>query len=218
MKKFLIGSYLVITICILVIILSNHDKVNKDYRAISAGESVYKQQCVSCHGDKGKGEGLKAGTALNNQDFLNSLSDKDLHNYIKYGRTGMGMPSYRSIISEEELNNLVAFIRNWQTEEIKQSAPKVITGNPDKGVRLYQLYCQTCHGEDGAGMPNMGPALSNADYLKYTSNKQIWISTAYGRKDTGMGPSLKGLDGVRQLKSEQITDIVIYIRSLQKKQ
>lgn len=218
MKKVLIGSYLVITICILVLILSNHYKANNDYKAVAAGETVYKQQCATCHGKTGKGEGSKQGTALNNQHFLNSVSDQDLHNYIQHGRTGTVMPSYRSSLSEKDLNNLVAFIRNWHTKEIKQSVPKAILGNSNNGNRLYKLYCQTCHGANGTGMPNMGPALANADYLKYTSDKQIWMSTAYGREDTRMAPSLKGLDGVRQLKSEEITDIVNYIRSLQKKQ
>jgi cytochrome c oxidase cbb3-type subunit 3 len=63
----------------------------------------------------------------------------------------------------------------------------------------------------------MGTALSNPQYLKYTTDKQIWIETAYGREETRMGPSLKGLEGVRQLKEKDITDIVTYIRSLEKK-
>ncbi|MDR6998706.1 hypothetical protein J2Y67_001138 [Neobacillus niacini] len=33
-----------------------------------------------------------------------------------------------------------------------------------------------------------------------------------------MGPSLKGMEGVRQLKEIEITDIVSYIRSLDKEQ
>jgi cytochrome c oxidase cbb3-type subunit 3 len=63
----------------------------------------------------------------------------------------------------------------------------------------------------------MGPALSNAQYLKYTTDRQIWIGAAYGREDTRMGPSLKGLEGARQIKKNDISDIVSYIRSLQKK-
>ena len=43
------------------------------------------------------------------------------------------------------------------------------------------------------------------------------MDTAYGREDTRMGPSLKGLDGARQLKEKDITDIISYIRSLQEK-
>jgi cytochrome c oxidase cbb3-type subunit 3 len=73
----------------------------------------------------------------------------------------------------------------------------------------------SCHGENGAGREKMGTVLSNPQYLKYTTDRQIWISTAYGREETRMGPSLKGEEGVRQLKEKDISDVVTYIRSLQ---
>ena len=57
--------------------------------------------------------------------------------------------------------------------------------------------------KQGAGKFKMGTALSNPQYLKYTTDKQIWIGTAYGREDTRMGPSLKGLEGVRQLRKRR---------------
>lgn len=215
MKKVLIGLYLIVTVGIFILLLSTSLK-EKENKVFSAGEQIYRQQCNSCHGNTGKGEGMKAGTALNNQHFLNSVSDKDLKNYIKFGRTGTQMPSYQSI-SEKDLNNLVAYIRNWQTDDIKLSVPTNMKGNVKNGLGLYKTYCLTCHGENAAGMEKMGPSLSSAEYLKYTTDKQIWITTAYGRENTRMGPSLKGQEGVKQLKESEITDIVSYIRSLQKK-
>jgi mono/diheme cytochrome c family protein len=215
-KKVLIGLYLIIIVGIFVLLLSNNYQQKKN-KVVSAGAEVYQRQCTSCHGKLGKGEGANVGTALNNQHFLSSVTDEDLKKYISYGRSGTEMPGYKSF-SDKDLDNLVAFIRNWQTEEIKMSAPKVISGNIENGVRLYKLYCLTCHGENAAGMQKMGPSLSSPEYLKYTSDKQLWITTAYGREGTRMGPSLKGLDGVKQLKEQEITDIVSYIRSLAKKQ
>jgi mono/diheme cytochrome c family protein len=218
MKKFLIGIYLLITIGIIIVICTNNFNEKKDSKAIAAGEKLYqKQLCIVCHGKTGKGEGTKAGTALNNQYFLNTVSDKDLYQNIKYGRDGTAMPSYGPRISDKDIKNLVAFIRNWQTKEIKLDSPKVITGNSENGQRLYKLYCLTCHGENAGGMMKMGPALANPQYLKYTTDQQIWITTAYGRENTRMGSSLKGLAGVRQLKKQDINDIVTYIRSLENK-
>lgn len=127
------------------------------------------------------------------------------------------MPAYGPRLSENELKNLVVYIRNWQTEDIQFKVPETITGNPAYGKKLYHLYCQNCHMEAGAGMLRMGTALSHPQYLKFTTDEQIWISIAYGREETRMGPSLKGLDGVRQLKKQDITDIVMYIRSLEEK-
>jgi cytochrome c oxidase cbb3-type subunit III len=217
MKKKLIGSYLFIVITVITIIGINNLKDNsKDSQAIAAGETVYNEQCMACHGATGKGEGAKAGTALNNQHFLNSVSDKDIYHYIKDGREGTTMPAFSTMVSEKDLNHLVAFIRDWQTEELKFTVPKTISGNIENGKKLYNLYCLSCHGETGAGKTNMGTSLSSPQYLKYTTDKQIWITTAYGREDTRMGPSLKGEEGVRQLKKSDITDIVTYVRSFQK--
>ncbi|MGG3560990.1 c-type cytochrome [Neobacillus rhizosphaerae] len=217
MKKILIGSYILIIIGIIVCINNSHLFDGNSSKAVAAGEKLYKNNCLVCHGETGKGEGANAGTAINSQNFLSSVSDKDLFNYVKYGREGTGMPAYGPRLSEKELNNLVAFMRNWQTKEINFNVPKTISGDLERGKIQYNLYCLNCHGEAGAGKIKMGTALANPQYLKYTSDKQIWIGTAFGREETRMGPSLKGLEGARQLKKEDITDIVTYIRSLEKK-
>ncbi|WHY76031.1 c-type cytochrome [Neobacillus sp. WH10] len=217
MKKILIGFYILIIIGIIVCISNSDIFPKKNSKAIAAGEKVYNKNCLVCHGETGKGEGINAGTALNNQKFLNTVSDKDLFNYVKYGREGTGMPAYGPRLSDKDINNLVAFMRDWQTEEKDYAAPKTISGNPERGEKQYNLYCLNCHGEAGAGKLKMGTVLANPQYLKYTTNKQIWLSTAYGREETRMGPSLKGLDGARQLSKEEISDIVSYIRTLKPK-
>lgn len=217
MKKILIGIYILITVGIVVIVSNSGFMTKKDYKAIEAGEKIYKQQCFACHGDTGKGEGAQEGTAINNQQFLNSVSDKDLFNAVKYGREGTVMPPYGSNLSEEDLDNLVAFMRNWQTKSIDQEAPKEISGDPENGEKIYNLYCANCHGMEGVGKKKMGTVLASPQKLKYTSDKQLWISTAYGREETRMGPSLEGLDGARQLSKSEISDVVTYIRSLESK-
>ncbi|MFP7297681.1 c-type cytochrome [Neobacillus niacini] len=217
MKKILYGTYIIIFIGIIICIVNSGIFSSENAEAIAAGEKIYNKQCLICHGENGKGEGKNAGTAINNQQYLNTVSDKDIFNSVKFGREGTGMPSYGPRLSEEELNNVVAYIRNWQSTEIDFEVPKTIAGNVINGEKLYNLYCINCHGEAGSGKLKMGTALSNPQFLKYTTDKQIWISTAYGRDDTRMAASLTGLNGVRQLEEEEITDIVSYIRSLEGK-
>jgi mono/diheme cytochrome c family protein len=216
MKKILYGLYIVIIIGIIICIVNSNIFSSKNGKAIAAGEKIYNKQCLICHGENGKGEGKNAGTAINNQQYLNTVNDNDIFNSVKFGREGTGMPSYGPRLSDEELNNVVAYIRNWQSEEINFEAPKTIAGNIVNGEKLYNLYCINCHGEAGSGKLKMGTALANPQYLKYTTDKQIWISTAYGRDGTRMAPTLEGLDGVRQLQEKEITDIVTYIRSLER--
>jgi cytochrome c oxidase cbb3-type subunit III len=215
-KKILIGIYLVITLVIVFLLVQLNPKEEKDTVAIEAGEKLYTQMCAACHGSTGLGEGALQGTALNNQQFLNSVTNKDLYNYVKFGREGTLMPDYQ-FLSDEQINQLVVFMRDWQTETISLKAPETISGDIENGKRVYGLYCLSCHGIDGVGKKKMGTALSNPQYLQYTTDKQIWIGTAYGRDHTRMAASLKGLDGVRQLSKTEITDVITYIRSLEKK-
>ncbi|MEH7252082.1 c-type cytochrome [Neobacillus niacini] len=217
MKKILYGLYVIIIIGIIICIVNSNIFSSKKAKSIAAGEIIYNKQCLICHGENGKGEGKNAGTAINNQNYLNAVSDEDIYNSVKFGREGTGMPNYGPRLSDKDLTNVVAFVRNWQSEEIEFDVPKTIVGDVVNGEKLYNVYCINCHGEAGAGKLKMGTALSNPQYLKYTTDKQIWIGTAYGREGTRMAPTLKGLDGVRQLQEEDISDIVTYIRSLEAK-
>jgi cytochrome c oxidase cbb3-type subunit III len=215
-KKILIGIYILVTLGIIFLLIQLNPKEKKDLVAIEAGEKLYMQMCASCHGNTGLGEGAKQGTALNNQQFLNTVSNQDLIHYVKYGREGTIMPDYE-FLSNEQLNQLVAFMRDWQTEKIHFDVPETISGDIGNGEKVYGLYCLSCHGVDGVGKKKMGTALSNPQYLKYTTDQQIWISTAYGRDKTRMLASLEGLEGVRQLSKDEITDVISFIRSFEKK-
>ncbi|MBM4762255.1 c-type cytochrome [Bacillus sp. B15-48] len=209
-KRISILIFLVLSLSLIILLIAPINR--KEQAFIDAGERLYKQTCASCHGDNGKAEGQFLGTALNNQLYLNTFSNEDIFLQIKEGRPEAMMPEYGSSLNEEEINQLVAFIRNWQTEKLAISAPTVFDGDSLNGKNLYSLYCANCHGITGSGLNGTATAVGNPHYLKNTTDAQIWISTAYGREDTRMGPSLLGLDGVRQLESEQITDIVTFIR------
>jgi cytochrome c oxidase cbb3-type subunit III len=217
MKKILIGIYILVTVGIIIVIFNSDLLTKKDSKAIQAGEKIYNQQCIACHGDNGKGEGAKEGTAINNQQFLSTVSDDDLYNQVKFGREKTVMPAYGGNLSEDDLRNVVAYIRDWQTKTVKFDVPKDISGDPENGRKLYQPYCSNCHGLEGSGKKKMGTVLASPQYLQHTTDEQIWVTTAFGREDTRMGPSLKGLDGARQLSESDISDIVAYIRSLEAK-
>ncbi|CAM3803579.1 c-type cytochrome [Mesobacillus zeae] len=189
------------------------DFTSKEEKAvIENGNQLYNKLCLACHGENGEGEGKLAGTALNNQYFLSTVTNHDLENYIKTGRKEAKMPEYESVLEDKQVHDLVSFIRSWQTKTLELEAPSSIDGDRVNGKRMYNLYCMSCHGETGSGMEGMGTALSHPSYLKYTADRQIWLATAYGRENTRMGPSLKGGDGVRQLSKQEISDIVSYLR------
>jgi hypothetical protein len=62
----------------------------------------------------------------------------------------------------------------------------------------------------------MGPALNSPDFLAAADDTFLWATIAYGRRETPMFPSLRGLCGVRQFSAQQINDLVAYLRAWQR--
>lgn len=172
------------------------------------------------HGDKGQGRVRGNATALNNQDFLATASDEFIRESTIRGRPGTEMPAWGreagGTLAKEEISDLVALLRSWQRESTRKLQSGNIQGSSERGRALYALDCASCHGENGRGNLGMGPALDNQAFLRAASDGFLWEAIAKGRRDTPMFPSLKGLDGVRQLSSEEINDLVAFIRSWEK--
>lgn len=71
---------------------------------------MFATNCSWCHGDFGKkaGKGPKlAGT---------SMSEKQVHDRIANGAPGGAMPSYKKMLTEEQINALVAYIKGLPSE------------------------------------------------------------------------------------------------------
>ena len=94
---------------------------------LATGKEVYAQNCASCHGDQGKGEGPAAG-ALNppprnfvkaDAQWTNGSSQLAIYNTLQNGIEGTSMASY-SNLPEQELWALVHYVRQWVPEEARQ--------------------------------------------------------------------------------------------------
>jgi mono/diheme cytochrome c family protein len=88
---------------------------------VSAGETVYQGLCAACHGFNARGiQGL--GKTLIDSEFVNSLSDDELHAFMLVGRavndplntTGMVMPAKggNPSLTDEDMYNVIAYIRS----------------------------------------------------------------------------------------------------------
>lgn len=50
----------------------------------------------------------------------------------------------------------------------------------DKGKKIYNSYCATCHKPNGEGMSGVYPPLAKSDYLKKQSKEEIIQSVVFG--------------------------------------
>ncbi len=91
------------------------------------GEKVYKQFCVTCHGEKGKGDGIGAAALdpkpadLSNPDFINNLSDAHIYKVVKEGGPAVGksmfMAPWGGILNDQQIRDVAAYVKTLQNLE-----------------------------------------------------------------------------------------------------
>jgi len=83
--------------------------------ADSAGAKLFKTNCATCHGDTGHGDG-PAGAALvpapkNLAELQTQVGDDYLFWRINTGKDGTAMVSWKGVLTDEQIWQVVSFIR-----------------------------------------------------------------------------------------------------------
>ena len=76
------------------------------------GALIYDQTCSVCHGQNGLG--TDQTPALNDPERLNKLNDAWYRNTIAHGRPAKGMPTWGTVLSPAQINDLVALLAAWR--------------------------------------------------------------------------------------------------------
>jgi len=80
------------------------------------------------------------------------------------------------------------------------------------GAAIFKKNCMMCHGTDGKGFPALKtPNFTDPKWQSSTKDKEMREVIKNGKKGTAM-PAFGG-----QLKDEEISAVVAYVRSLKKK-
>ncbi len=124
--KKLIGSFLIMTVCLCIIYLlfnkySSVEKYSKDLSSVSSGETLFIQNCMSCHDIKAETMGPPLG------GITKLLTKEELFQFIKYpseviasgnkrannllSRYKIMMPSYQHL-NDEQLFDVLSYINN----------------------------------------------------------------------------------------------------------
>lgn len=90
-----------------------------DARTIAAGQKLYLDNCVPCHGASGKGDG-PAGAGLNpppadltRHMISGAHTDGQIYLWIKDGFPGTAMPAWGQRLGEEQIWQLVTYLRTF---------------------------------------------------------------------------------------------------------
>ncbi|MEA3336491.1 MAG: c-type cytochrome [Chloroflexota bacterium] len=166
-----------------------------------SGAVLFSTTCYACHGVAG--EGTAGGVALNDPERLARLTDDYYRDTIRRGRPDRGMPTWGSVLSPEEVEDLLAYIRSWQIEPPAIMAD--LGGDLTRGKEIFTSTCVACHGEGGIGT-DLAPRLAEAPVLN--DPHQVHTVVSEGRLDKGMP------NWGQVLSPAEINDVVAYVSTL----
>jgi len=76
-----------------------------------AGEPLYQETCSGCHGSEGQGG---VGKKMKPNEFIQTSTNAEVFAFVQVGREGTAMQGYEGILTEEQMADIIAFLRTWQ--------------------------------------------------------------------------------------------------------
>lgn len=187
---------------------------------LKLGKAQFEENCAACHQEDAIG---KPGIApsLINPELLSISSDKFLMSTIRDGREDTSMMPFAPL-GRKNVQAIVGYLRSHAKEpnraEAVDAQPEA-HGDPRLGKQWYDNICSTCHGLSGDGYEagGTGTAIGLPGFLNKVSDGFIRETVKKGRSNTRM-LAFQGPTGLANLSDQEIDDIIVYLRSLPKKQ
>ena len=175
----------------------------------SEGAQFYGRYCALCHGERGEGYAADNATRLRGQGLLRTASDDLIALAIARGRPHTAMAGYHESVggplSDEQVDRLVAFVREWQTEPSIELSAEPAAGDSENGAILFGQHCASCHGRLGQG-GETAQSVTAYTFLSQASDAFLRYAIVNGREETEMSAYGGRLD------AQAIEDIVVFLR------
>jgi mono/diheme cytochrome c family protein len=176
-----------------------------DAAAAKFGESLYKDNCSTCHGQNARGS--QAPSLVRSPLVLHDEKGEAITPVVRKGRIQAGMPAFADL-SDTQIYNIAEYI-HLQIElaanrgTYKQSYDALrnqVTGDGVQGKEVFQTRCAGCHASDGdlahigSKYPQPPVMLGRIAWPTSANPKQATVTEAGGRQVTGVLLKLDDFD------------------------
>ncbi len=176
---------------------------------VAGGAAVFRANCSQCHGAGAAGvqaagypnllddAWLWGGTL----DAIEYTVRHGIRNEQDFDARWSEMPAFEEILSEEEIVQTAEYVRSLSGAE--NDATLAMAGS-----EIFAAECASCHGDSGAGDPELGaPNLTDAIWLYGGSQEKIIETITYSR--FGVMPAWG-----QRLSDSEVKAVTLYVHQL----
>lgn len=177
---------------------------------IRQGKGIYAQNCATCHGESGEGNGPAAATLLPRPSDLTAsrISTATLSSIIMNGLPGTSMPAWRDM-PQRDVESLIAFLSTLPQNE--KPSVTATAAELEAGKALFAKQCVSCHGSAGDGTGPAAGAMARCP----TNFHEVQPTFADAMKDIKAGVAGTGMPSWgKQLTETERLYLAHYVRSL----
>ncbi len=187
-----------------------------ELKAPSDFKTIFAVNCSGCHGANGR-EG--PGRVLNDPLYLAISTKENIRDIVVHGRPGTLMPAFSisngGPLTDAQIATLVyGMEQQWAKPFSGTAIPAYdgagLTGDVERGRKLFGKDCFACHAKGGVAGPIVDPT-----YLSLSSNQNLRTSIIVGRPDFPLlpMPDYRTLNTGHALADQDIADIVSFLAS-----
>jgi cytochrome c553 len=182
----------------------------------TAGEKVYQDVCVVCHGADAQGQAALNSPALAGQSA--AYLERQLINFSETKRGshdgdvfGQQMVAIATSLNAEKKKSIAQYLAT-----LPARSPSIAEGDLQRGKKYYQSYCGSCHGAQAQGNDLLNsPRLNILEQSYQLRQYQYFLDglrgahgdDKFGRQMAMIAGGLKDMDIVK--------DVIAYITSIE---
>lgn len=102
--------------------------LSKDPKTLAAGEALFKQNCVVCHGDRAQGN---VGPNLTDGYWLHGGKAKQVYQTVSAGVPEKAMPAWKPTLGMSKVQQVVSYVLAQRNKNVPGKPPQ---GNPEGGA------------------------------------------------------------------------------------